>query len=50
MFEILGRHRHERARLAPEPVHRAMVRYVERVVLGGTLVADPKRGMYSAQR
>lgn len=50
MFEIFGRHRHERARMAPNAVHRAMVRYVERVVLGGTLVADPQRGMYSAQR
>jgi tetratricopeptide (TPR) repeat protein len=33
-FEILGRHRPERARLAPLDVHRDVVRYVERRVLG----------------
>jgi tetratricopeptide (TPR) repeat protein len=34
MFEILGKHRPERARVAPPDVHRAMVRYVERDVFG----------------
>jgi tetratricopeptide (TPR) repeat protein len=50
MVEIIGQHRPERARAAPEDVHRAMVRYVERVVLGGALVADPQDGIYTAQR
>jgi tetratricopeptide (TPR) repeat protein len=34
MFEILGQHRPERARVAPPDVHRAMVRYVERDLFG----------------
>lgn len=34
MFEILGQHRPERARIAPPDVHRAMVRYVERDLFG----------------
>ncbi|MEO5730169.1 MAG: hypothetical protein ABI134_16660, partial [Byssovorax sp.] len=34
MFEILGQHRPERARVAPPEVHRAMVRYVERELFG----------------
>ena len=34
MFEILGQHRPERARVAPPEVHRAMVRYVERDLFG----------------
>src|SRR6185503_271129 len=34
MFEILGQHRPERARVAPPDVHRAMVRYVERELFG----------------
>jgi hypothetical protein len=34
MFEILGMHRPERARGAPPVLHRAVVRYIERYVLG----------------
>jgi tetratricopeptide (TPR) repeat protein len=34
MFEVLGQHRPERARVAPPDVHRAMVRYVERDLFG----------------
>ncbi len=34
MFEILGKHRPERARVAPPEVHRAMVRYIERELFG----------------
>ena len=34
MFEILGRRRPERARAAPPEVHRDIVGYVERHVLG----------------
>ncbi|MRG96810.1 tetratricopeptide repeat protein [Polyangium spumosum] len=50
MTEILGRHRPERARVAPREVHRAMVRYVERTMLGAPLVADPDQGVYTAAR
>ena len=34
MFEVLGRHRPERARVAPPSVHDATVAYVLRHVLG----------------
>lgn len=34
MFEILGQHRPERARVAPPEVHRAVAAYVERHVFG----------------
>jgi hypothetical protein len=47
MFEILGQHRPERARLAPAPVHAAIVRYVERHVLGQ---ATAPEGVYTASR
>ncbi|TKD10012.1 tetratricopeptide repeat protein [Polyangium fumosum] len=50
MTEILGRHRPERARGAPREVHQAMVRYVERTMLGAPLVADPAQGVYTAAR
>jgi tetratricopeptide (TPR) repeat protein len=51
MTEILGRHRPERARTAPPDVHRAMVRYVERVILGGKAFEDdPASGVYTASR
>ncbi len=50
MTEILGRYRPERARGAPREVHRAMVRYVERVMIGAPLVADPEQGVYTAAR
>ncbi|MDI1484063.1 tetratricopeptide repeat protein [Polyangium sp. y55x31] len=50
MTEILGRHRPERARSAPREVHEAMVRYVERTMLGAPLVADPAQGVYTAAR
>lgn len=33
MYEILGRHRPEHARLAPGPVHKAMMEYVQRHIL-----------------
>ncbi|EYF06424.1 tetratricopeptide repeat protein [Chondromyces apiculatus] len=33
MFEILGAHRPERARGAPQPLHESIVRYVERHIL-----------------
>lgn len=47
MFEILGMHRPERARGAPEELHRAVVRYVEQHVLGhGAAVPD---GVYQAR-
>jgi tetratricopeptide (TPR) repeat protein len=50
MVEILGRFRPERARTAPPDVHRAMVRYVERVVLGESLFDDPPNGLFVATR
>jgi len=50
MTEILGQHRPERARGAPHEVHRAMVRYVERTMLGAPLVADPEQGVFTASR
>lgn len=45
MFEILGKHRPERARVAPPEVHRAVVRYIEKHVLGQTDLPD---GVYNA--
>jgi tetratricopeptide (TPR) repeat protein len=39
MYEILGTHRPERARTAPGDVHRAMIDYIDRHVLGGAPVA-----------
>jgi tetratricopeptide (TPR) repeat protein len=45
MFEILGKRRPERARTAPPEVHRAVVRYIERHVLGQKDVPD---GVYNA--
>lgn len=45
MFEILGQHRPERARVAPPEVHRAIVRYVERHVLGQKHAPE---GVYNA--
>jgi tetratricopeptide (TPR) repeat protein len=47
MFEILGMHRPERARVAPPEVHRAVVRYVDQRVLGQKDVPD---GVYNASR
>jgi tetratricopeptide (TPR) repeat protein len=48
MFEILGQHRPERARTAPPDVHRAVVSYVEKHVLGE---GEPlPEGVYTAQR
>lgn len=47
MFEILGKHRPERARAAPDDVHKATVRYVETVVLAGG-DAPPPDGTYTA--
>ena len=46
MFEILGPHRPERARAAPPEVHRAIVRYVERYVLGQR---EAPEGVYNAR-
>jgi hypothetical protein len=48
MFEILGRYRPERARAAPAEVHRDMVGYVERHVIGRR-EALPE-GIYTAGR
>jgi tetratricopeptide (TPR) repeat protein len=50
MIEILGRFRPERARVAPGNVHRAMVHYVERVVLGEPLEDDAPSGVFTAER
>lgn len=54
MFEILGKHRPERARGAPPELHRAVVRYVERHVLarggGGEGDDDAPGGVYTAAR
>ena len=48
MFEILGQHRPERARTAPADVHRAVVQYVEKHVLGeGQPLPE---GVYTASR
>src|SRR5262249_17354626 len=49
MFEILGQHRPERARLAPPDVHRQMVEYIEKHVLG-TGGEDAPKGVYTAWR
>ena len=43
MFEILGKHRPERARLAPAPIHEAEVAYVLRHVLGAPGLGDSAR-------
>ncbi len=50
MVEILGRRRPERARLAPPDVHRAMVAYVERYVLGGGGGEGAPQGVLTASR
>ena len=47
MFEILGQHRPERARMAPPEVHRAMVEYVQEYVLGNGAGSLPA-GTYTA--
>ena len=47
MFEILGQHRPERARVAPPDVHRAMVRYVERDLFGQK---PAPAGVYTVRR
>lgn len=48
MFEILGQHRPERARTAPPDVHRSVVQYVEKHVLGE---GEPlPEGVYTASR
>jgi tetratricopeptide (TPR) repeat protein len=47
LFEILGQHRPERARLAPPEMHRLVVRYVEQHVLGQR---DVPEGVYDAGR
>lgn len=48
MFEILGQHRPERARTAPPDVHRVVVQYVEKHVLGeGESLPE---GVYTASR
>lgn len=41
LFEILGQHRPERARTAPPDVHRAMVLYVAKHVLGAGRASTP---------
>jgi hypothetical protein len=48
MFEILGQHRPERARTAPADVHRAVVSYVEKHVLGEGEALP--QGVYTAGR
>jgi hypothetical protein len=48
MFEILGRHRPERARTAPPEIHRAMVSYIERHVLAAD--GGPPEGTFVASR
>lgn len=52
MVELLGRQRPERARMAPPAVHRAMVSYVDRFVLGtgGTPVDSAPPGQPTAGR
>lgn len=47
MFEVLGQHRPERARVAPPDVHRAMVRYVERDLFGQK---PAPAGVYTVRR
>lgn len=42
MFEILGRHRPERARTAPHAVHQATVTYILRHVLGAPALEDQR--------
>jgi tetratricopeptide (TPR) repeat protein len=41
LFEILGQHRPERARTAPPDVHRAVVAYIEKHVLGAGRAPSP---------
>lgn len=48
MFEILGRHRPERARAAPPDVHRDIAVYVERHVLGRA--PAPPDGVFALSR
>ena len=48
MFEVLGRHRPERARTAPPRVHRAISDYIDRYVLGHPSELPP--GHYTAMR
>jgi len=48
MFEILGPHRPERTRTAPPDVHRAVVHYVDRHVLGEPVDLPPGHIMASA--
>jgi tetratricopeptide (TPR) repeat protein len=50
MVEILGPHRPERARTAPPDVHRAMVDYVDRFVLGGAGSDSSPQGVLTASR
>jgi hypothetical protein len=45
MFEILGMHRPERARVAPPEMHRAVVHYIHQRVLGQK---DTPDGLYNA--
>lgn len=47
LFEIIGQHRPERARLAPPEMHRVVVRYIEQHVLGQRAVPE---GVYDAAR
>jgi hypothetical protein len=49
MFEILGQYRPERARLAPPDVHKAMLEYIDKHVLGYSSDESPK-GVYTASR
>jgi tetratricopeptide (TPR) repeat protein len=48
MFEILGQRRPERARLAPDATHKAVVAYVLKHVLGDA--EPPPTGVYTASR
>jgi tetratricopeptide (TPR) repeat protein len=47
LFEILGQHRPERVRMAPEEVHRAVLDYVEQYVIGGA--SSLPTGTFTAQ-
>lgn len=47
LFEILGQHRPERARMAPPEVHRAVLDYVEQYVIGGA--SSLPTGTFTAQ-
>jgi tetratricopeptide (TPR) repeat protein len=50
MFEILGQHRPERARVAPPDVHRDIVAYLERWVLVRHPQTPAQEGVYTAKR